>query len=119
MEKHIFDAMNDDIIKVAAPKYGVSFEQIKRLGGFENFIYEFTDKGNDYVLRFVHSNHRTFEQVYAELEFIDYLDKNDCAVSTVMHSENDNLVEVIEIDKNNYFTIVEYLYDSQNIMTLQ
>ena len=105
MELAIQQSLTDEVVKKASELYNTPFQSIKKIGGFENFVFEYNKNNKDYILRFVHSSHRVTLQVLAELEFIDYLDKNDCAVSTVMHSENDNLVEVIEIDKNNYFTI--------------
>lgn len=105
MEQHIQNAMNDSIIKQAAPHYGVEFEDIKRLGGFENFIYEYSKNNEDFILRFVHSTHRTFEQVFAELEFIEYLSNNGANVSMMIHTENDELLIKIPTENDEYFTV--------------
>lgn len=105
MEQHIANAMNDEIIKKAAPKYGVHFNDIKRLGGFENFIYEFKKDGNEYVLRFVHSTHRTFQQVFAELEFIEYLSSCGARVSTMIHTLDDELLFKIDTENGEYFIV--------------
>lgn len=105
MEASIQQTLTKEIIDRASKLYNVPFDSIKEIGGFENFVYEYCKNGNDYILRFVHSSHRTTYQVHAELEFIDYLDKNRCPVSTVVHSEKDNLIEVLKIDDENYFTI--------------
>jgi|LGOV01.1.fsa_nt_gb Ser/Thr protein kinase RdoA (MazF antagonist) len=105
MEVAIQASLTKEVLKKASKLYNTPFETIKTIGGFENFVFEYNKNDNDYILRFVHSSHRSTYQVHAELEFIDYLDKNNCPVSTVVHSEEDNLVEVIQIDDNNYFTI--------------
>ena len=105
MEQFILESMNDEILHEAALLYDIQFETIKKIGGFENFVFEYHKNDNDFILRFVHSGHRSYEQVLAELEFIDYLAKNSAKVSTVMHSHFNNLVEKVELDKNVYFTI--------------
>jgi Ser/Thr protein kinase RdoA (MazF antagonist) len=105
MEKVIAEAMNDDIIRQAAKEYNVAFEDIKRLGGFENFIYEYILDGEEYVLRFVHSHHRSFELVYAELEFIDYLAHNGANVSTVVHTIDNQLLFKVPASDGHYFSV--------------
>lgn len=105
MEKHIQDAMNSTIIEKAAVEYGVSPESIKRVGGFENFIYEFNKDDQDIIIRFVHSVHRSYEFVYAELEFIDYLSKSGANVSTMIPNLNGDLLFKIETENNEYFTV--------------
>lgn len=105
MNKNIQESLTEDVIKKSALLYNTSFDSIKEIGGFENFVYEFEKDGNNYILRFVHSSHRSTEQVYAELEFIDYLDTNNARVSTVVHSIHDNLLEVIDINHKDYFTV--------------
>ncbi len=105
MELFMQNALTDNVIKQAALLYGVDVSKIVKIGGFENFVYEYTKNSENYIMRFVHSEHRTYEQVLAELEFIDYLDKNNACVSTVVHSVNDQLIERINIDDIFYFNI--------------
>ena len=105
MNKNIKKSLTEDIIKKSALLYDTPFDAIKTIGGFENFVFEYNKNGKDYILRFVHSSHRSKEQVYGELEFIDYLDKNNSPVSTIVHSVNDKLLEIIDIDNDNYFII--------------
>lgn len=105
MEKHIQQAMNDDVIKEASLKFDIPFESIKRIGGFENFIYEFNKDGKDIILRFAHSVHRTFEYVLSELEFIDYLSKSGANVSTVIHNKDDEISFKVNTENEEYFTV--------------
>lgn len=105
MEKYIQYSMNEQIIRIASLHYGVPFESIKRLGGFENFIYQYSLNGKEFVLRFVHSRHRSYEHVYAELEFIDYLAKSGANVSTVVPTINDLIVFKIESSDKDYFSV--------------
>ena len=105
MEKHIKESMKDSFIEQAANLYNVPFESIKYLGGFENFIYEFKKDKIDYILRFVHSDHHDYNLVLGEIEFVDYLDKNNASVSAVIHSNNDKVVEKIIINETDYFSV--------------
>merc|ERR1711879_590078 len=97
--------MKDSFIEQAANLYNVPFESIKYLGGFENFIYEFKKDKIDYILRFVHSDHHDYNLVLGEIEFVDYLDKNNASVSAVIHSNNDKVVEKIIINETDYFSV--------------
>ncbi len=105
MERHIQEAMNDEVIKAASLKFDIPFESIKRIGGFENFIYEFNKNGLDIILRFAHSNHRSFEYVLSELEFIDYLSKSGANVSTVIHNNDDEISFKVNTVDDEYFTV--------------
>ena len=105
MEKIIAEAMNDTVLRESAKRYGVSFESLKRLGGFENFIYEFEKDGQEYVIRYVHSYHRSYDLVFAELEFIDYLDQYGANVSTVVHTIDDELLFQLPAQEGYYFTV--------------
>lgn len=109
MEKLIRESINDMIIKKAGQLYDVEFSAIKKVGGFENFIYEFNKNGIDYILRLVHSKHRSYNQVLAEMEFIDFLASKNARVSEVVYSTNDNIIEKVEIDNNYYFSISAFI----------
>ena len=103
MEQHIKEAMNDHIVEQAKTLYGI--DEISYFGGFENFIYMYKKNDVEYVLRFVHSDHKSHYHVLAEIEFIDYLAHNGASVSTVIHSQNDQIVEKIDIDESSYFSV--------------
>ena len=105
MEKAIQNSLTERVIKTSAQLYNTPFDTIKKIGGFENFVFEYLKDDKNYIMRFVHSSHRSEQQVLAELEFIDYLDKNNARVSTVVHSKNDKLLEVIKINEEDYFVI--------------
>ena len=115
MEIAIQNSLTDEVLAKAAILYNTPIDSIKKIGGFENFVFEYIKDNESYILRFVHSGHRTTIQVLAELEFIDFLDKSGAPVSTVVHSENSNLVEVIDIDEN-YFTICVFEKAPGNIV---
>ena len=81
MEKTIRDALNERVISESGLFFGIARENIKTLGGFENFVFEYEDNNELFILRLVHSSHRKSTFVEAELEFIDHLSKNGARVS--------------------------------------
>jgi Ser/Thr protein kinase RdoA (MazF antagonist) len=105
MEAYMRDQMTEDILKKAAVLYKLSRDTISFLGGFENFVYQVNKPDQAYILRLVHSNHRSYNEVLAELEFIDYLAHNGACVSTVIHSKQDHIVEQLFINKTEYFSV--------------
>lgn len=104
MEKIITDAMNESVLKEGSTFYHYNPDMVTDLHGFENFVYGY----DDMVIRFVHSAHRTYELVLAEIEFIDYLDHSGASVSTLIQSKSGNLVERIELDNNHYFSVMAF-----------
>jgi len=59
-------------------------------------------------LRFVDSTHRSFNQVYAELEFIEYLDQHQANVSTMIHTTNNELLVKIDTLNEEYFSVCAF-----------
>lgn len=109
MEVVIKDAMTDLILNKAIDLYDIDKQNIKYLGGFENIVYEYTKDSQNYILRFVHSAHRTCDLVEAEIEFIDYLYHNGGNVSQVVLSENGNTIEKIDGINNDYFVVTSFV----------
>jgi len=105
MESNIKEALTEEIISKAGELYGVSRDGLESLGGFENFVYEYQNGNNFYILRLAHSSHRLFEHVEAELEFIEFLHKNGGNVSNVIHSIEGNFLEKIKDNIGGYFTV--------------
>lgn len=108
MEEHIQLAMSDKILEDAANRYGIAVDDIQKIGGFENFVFGYAKDNQEFILRFVHSDHRTFDLVLAEIEFIDYLSHNGASVSTVVHSASDNIVERISLPEKAYFSVAAF-----------
>jgi len=104
VETIIKESMNDNVLETAYELFGIDKKFVEFIGGFENLVYSFKKDNEDYILRFVHSSHRSFEQVEAEIEFIDYLDSNKASVSTIVLSLHNNIVEKIN-SGNTYFSV--------------
>jgi amicoumacin kinase len=103
MEKWIEELFSDDLLKDAASRFCCDTTRAKKLGDFENYVYEVHRGGVPYILRLTHSSHRTKGEVEAELTWINYLHKHGVNVSLVNHSEKRNLVEVIKTGETYFF----------------
>ncbi len=103
MEKWIEDLFTQDILEEAAKRYSCSIANSKKLGDFENYVFEVHRNGAPYILRLTHSSHRSYQEVRAELEWINYLHDKGVNVSLVNHSNQDELVEVIEAHNSHFY----------------
>ncbi|MHA2332070.1 MAG: phosphotransferase enzyme family protein [Candidatus Hodarchaeales archaeon] len=92
----------------AGQRYGIKPEDLKFVGHFENFVYEYRKNNLDHVLRFGHSSHKTTDQIEAEIDWITYLNARKVPACTPIKSNNGNLVEVIDIDGNSYLNVVAF-----------
>ena len=63
----------------------------------------------EYILRFVHSSHRSFDLVVAEIEFIDFLFNSGANVSRVVKSKNNLVSEEVSTKSNGYFTVSAFI----------
>jgi len=108
MEKRIKEAMNEKILDTGSNLFGYNIEDLEDLRGFENFVYGYTLNNKQYVIRFVHSLHRSYDMVLAEIEFIYYLDKHGASVSKLIPSKFERLVERIPLSDDNYFSVMVF-----------
>ncbi len=108
MEQHIRESINDLLLAEAGKRYDVSLENLQYHGGFENFVYIYKKNDIEYILRLVHSDHKKYDEVLGEIEFIDYLAHHGASVSTVVHSHYDNIVEKVFINEIDYFTVAAF-----------
>lgn len=85
-------------IDTIADAWGAKGQSVRFLRALENFVYEFEDEGRPLILRFTHSSHRTTGQVEAELEFVDFLGRNQVTVARAVPSRHGRLVEVLRVE---------------------
>ncbi|CAN7484381.1 phosphotransferase enzyme family protein [Rossellomorea sp. LjRoot5] len=103
MEKWIEELFTEDLLKEAASRFSCDTAGAKKLGDFENYVYEVHREGTPYILRLTHSSHRSRREVEAELKWINYLHTHGVNVSLVNDSDQGNLVEVIESGETHFF----------------
>lgn len=105
--EQIFSDNSEYILKEAAGRYGISCENLKRLGSFESFVYEYEKENKVYILKITHSIHRTAALIQGELEWVNYLAADEVAVTRVVHSINKRLFERIEVDSS-FFLVYSF-----------
>lgn len=103
MEKWIEDLFNETILNTAADRYEADVTKAKKLGDFENYVYEVHRDSQPYILRLTHSSHRSKDEVEAELNWINYLHENGITVSLVHHSSQGNIVEEIQVKDSSFY----------------
>ena len=96
MEKHIVESFSDKYLDIASELYEFNKNTLNKIDGFENLIYSFEKNASKYILRVSHHDHKSADEIIAELEFIDYLSINDAKAVTPIFSVNKKLVEELE-----------------------
>ncbi|WP_246246671.1 phosphotransferase enzyme family protein [Paenibacillus lemnae] len=99
--------MNEQILEKAAKSFGTELSDLKYVGGFQNFVYEYTKLGNPYILRITYSSHRSADQVNGELEWVLYLDQHGVSVSKPILSCSGSYVEIVNLE-GSYFVIASF-----------
>lgn len=96
---------NSDVLGKAMKIFGLVGEP-KELNAAENFVYECADKnGQSKILRISSEIHKPYEQICAEIDFVNYLSDSGAPVAKVLHSGSRNLVEVIESEKAIFWAV--------------
>ncbi|WP_256438020.1 phosphotransferase [Pontibacillus sp. ALD_SL1] len=103
MEQWIDALFSDPLLEEAANRFGTTSAEAKKLGDFENYVYEVHKDGKPYILRLTHSSHRKHEDIQAELEWVNFLHKNGAHVSVSYTSVNGVLVEEIRVEGSSFY----------------
>ena len=103
MEKWIEELFSKEVIKEAANIFGADSAEAKKLGDFENYVFEVQKEGKPFILRLTHSSHRSMNDVEAEMQWINYLHKHGVNVSLAYFSKNERLVEEVKVGETSFF----------------
>jgi Ser/Thr protein kinase RdoA (MazF antagonist) len=95
LEKRITERFSAEVLEEASRRYGVSSGELKKLDGFESFIFKYTQNGAGFVLRIAHSLRRSEKLIRGEVDWIRYLASNGVSVADAVPSALGNLVETI------------------------
>ena len=88
-----FEENHDLIVNHAVKQYGLQKDSVKRLGSFESAVFEVCRDAKSYILRATDSEHRSVEQIQAELDWVAYLAANGVPVCQPLESIDNRLVE--------------------------
>lgn len=103
VEQEVEILFKDEIIKKGAELFELDYTNLEKLGSFENYVFSAKQDGEEYILRFTHSSHRTKQQVEAELAWLQFLQEKNAPVCGPFKSQNGQLVEVIEAEETFFF----------------
>lgn len=109
MEQAIRDRFNQKILTETAVRYGVTPEQIEKIGGFESFMFGFEQDGRPLILRLAHSKRRTANLIQGEVDWINYLAAGGAGVARAVLSANGELVEAIDDGQGGQFLATAFV----------
>jgi amicoumacin kinase len=96
MEKGIKERYSDEIRDETLRRYGVSHEDAVLLDGFESYIYEFSNREVNTILRVGHSQRRSPALIAGEVDWINYLVDGGVSASRALPSRSGQLIEEIK-----------------------
>lgn len=109
MERKIKEKYSDTILQEAMRRYGIAHDQIRLLGGFDSFVYEFERDQEAHILRIGHSYRRSVPLILGEVDWINYLAQGGASVAQAIPSENDELVELIDDGSDGHFLATAFV----------
>lgn len=89
----------------AIQRYGIPADQVRSVGGFESFVYEYRKKGKSYILKITHTLRRSIPYIFGEIEWLNHLADQGLSVSRVVPSTRGHMVEEIPAGQGSFLAI--------------
>jgi Ser/Thr protein kinase RdoA (MazF antagonist) len=103
MEKTVEVLFTNEILGRFLDCFGLD-RNIKKLGDFENYVFEVFKNQSPFILRITHSSHRGLGDIEAELDWVNFLHQNGVNCPEVYQSGNDSQIETLEaVDGSRFF----------------
>lgn len=103
MERFVEEVFTEEILNEALQHFALE-KELKKLGDFENYVFEVKREGTPYILRLTHSSHRTKQELHSEIDWMNYLYKNQLLVPKAYESVNGEIVVQLKAkDGTNFF----------------
>jgi amicoumacin kinase len=102
MEKSVEILFTEDILKRFLTSFGLQSE-VKKLGDFENYVFEVYLGDEPVILRITHSSHRSKEEINAELDWVNYLNIHRVNCPALLKSINNQILEVQQAIDGSFF----------------
>jgi amicoumacin kinase len=102
MEKSVDILFTEDILKCFLESFHLKPE-VKKLGDFENYVFEAYRGNNPIILRITHSSHRSKDEIQAELDWMNYLHMQKVSCPEAFTSSNNQLIEELRAGDGSYF----------------
>jgi Ser/Thr protein kinase RdoA (MazF antagonist) len=111
MEPRIAARYGDELFSEIRRRYDLAPDQIRELGGFESYIYEFTrpETGEACVLRVGHSLRRSPDHFHGEIDWLHFLAERGADVAAPVRSPAGNFVEAFDDGHGDRFLTAAFL----------
>lgn len=103
MEAWIEAMFSEAFVDEAIDRFGIQASSKRKLGDFENYVFEVKDDQRSWILRFTHSSHRSLEEIQAELLWVNELAEEGVHVSRVYPSIKKELIESFPTSKGTFY----------------
>ncbi|MFD2045462.1 phosphotransferase enzyme family protein [Ornithinibacillus salinisoli] len=102
MERIVEQVFTKEVMDQAIDRFSVQ-KEYKKLGDFENYVFEVYKKDTPYILRITHSSHRSEEEVISELDWMNYLYRAGVNVPRTYESVDGLHVVTIPAEDGSFF----------------
>lgn len=109
------DALLERLIKAYHLEAGTGILFLKR--GF-NDTYLITEKGRKYILRVYKYKWRNLKDIQAELDLLQYLQKNDVCVSVPLPDASNNYIQTISAPEGNRYAVLFSFAEGKQVKKL-
>ncbi|KAF0820119.1 hypothetical protein KIS4809_0699 [Bacillus sp. ZZV12-4809] len=96
MEKAVDALMTDEILHHFLSIFSLDTVNYKKLGDFENYVYQTSKHGEELILRITHSSHRKLQELLSEVDWMSFLRAEGVKVPRGVPSQDGNMVEALE-----------------------
>jgi len=106
MDREKIKTIQNLIPKIIEKIYPIDRASLREIGGYQNRVFEFTHNNKQFILRVTPAEHRTRQQIEAELEMIHKLKEEGIPVANSVTLPGAAPVEKVELEGNTYFLCV-------------
>ncbi|WP_238310388.1 phosphotransferase enzyme family protein [Staphylococcus intermedius] len=83
-------------MKEASNLYDLELESVNKISEAENFVYEYENKKNKYILKITHTLRRSINYILGEIDWITFLESRGLNLSEPIKSINGKYIEEVE-----------------------
>jgi amicoumacin kinase len=102
MEKSVDILFTEEILKCFLESFHLQTE-VKKLGDFENYVFEAYRGNKPVILRITHSTHRSKDEILAELDWMNFLHQQKVNCPEAFTSSNNQLIEDMPVGDGSFF----------------
>jgi len=106
MDKGNIKTIQNQIPKIIEKIYGINVSSLVEIGGYQNRVFEFKYKKRKLILRVTPENHRTREQLKAEITMVKTLKEQGIPVAGPVTLPGSSPVEKVDLEGDIYYLCV-------------